>query len=116
MNILPLEINNLVKTYQMKQTDKVVEAVKGVSFTIKPGEIFGLLGPNGAGKTSIISTITTLEKPTSGEVKVFGVDVVKDPMFTKKQMGVVHQEIINTIIKSAPAKNGGFLLVKNGIK
>ncbi|CAE79969.1 ABC transporter ATP-binding protein [Bdellovibrio bacteriovorus] len=90
--ILPLEITDLRKTYR----GGTVEAVKGMSFTVKPGEIFGLLGPNGAGKTTIISTITTLEKPSSGTVKVFGVDVAKDPMFTKRQIGVVHQEIINS--------------------
>lgn len=96
MNQIPLELKNLIKTYPLKEAGKFVEAVRDVSFAIKPGEIFGLLGPNGAGKTSIISTITTLEKPTSGQVEVFGVDVTKDPLFTKKQMGVVHQEIINT--------------------
>ncbi|WP_374030156.1 ABC transporter ATP-binding protein [Bdellovibrio bacteriovorus] len=90
--ILPLEITNLRKRYR----DGIVEAVKGVSFNVNPGEIFGLLGPNGAGKTTIISTITTLETPTSGEVKVFGMDVTKDPMFTKRQIGVVHQEVINS--------------------
>ncbi|AHZ84615.1 ABC transporter ATP-binding protein [Bdellovibrio bacteriovorus] len=90
--ILPLEITDLRKTYR----GGTVEAVKGMSFTVKPGEIFGLLGPNGAGKTTIISTITTLEKPSSGTVKVFGVDVAKDPMFTKRQIGVVHQEVINS--------------------
>lgn len=89
---LPLEIKNLRKLYQ----GGTVEAVKGVSFDVNPGEIFGLLGPNGAGKTTIISTITTLEKPTTGSVSVFGVDVAKDPMFTKKQIGVVHQEVINS--------------------
>jgi ABC-2 type transport system ATP-binding protein len=96
MNSVPLEIKNLIKTYTLPQSNKVVEAVKDVSFKIHPGEIFGLLGPNGAGKTSIISTITTLEKPTSGHVEVFGKDVLKEPSFTKQQMGVVHQEIINT--------------------
>lgn len=90
--ILPLEIQNLRKTYK----GSAVEAVKGVTFTVNGGEIFGLLGPNGAGKTTIISSITTLEQPTSGTVKVFGVDVCKDPMFTKKQIGVVHQEVINS--------------------
>lgn len=90
--ILPLEIENLRKKYE----GSAVEAVRGISFDVKGGEIFGLLGPNGAGKTTIISTITTLEEPTSGHVKVFGVDVSKDPMFTKKQIGVVHQEIINS--------------------
>ncbi|MFS4460037.1 ABC transporter ATP-binding protein [Bdellovibrio sp. HCB2-146] len=89
---LPLEINNLRKLYK----GGTVEAVKGVSFNVNPGEIFGLLGPNGAGKTTIISTITTLEQPTTGSVNVFGVNVAKDPMFTKKQIGVVHQEVINS--------------------
>ncbi len=93
---LPLEIKNLVKTYYLKQSGKFVQAVQDVSFKIKAGEIYGLLGPNGAGKTSIISTITTLEKPTAGSANVFGVNVGENPMFTKKQMGVVHQEIINT--------------------
>jgi ABC-2 type transport system ATP-binding protein len=89
---LPLEITDLRKRYK----DSKVEAVKGVTFDVKPGEIFGLLGPNGAGKTTIISSITTLEEPTSGSVKVFGVEVTKDPMFTKKQLGVVHQEVITS--------------------
>lgn len=90
--VLPLKITELRKSYK----EGSVEAVKGVSFYVKAGEIFGLLGPNGAGKTTIISTITTLERPTSGTVKIFGVDVFKDPMFTKKQIGVVHQEVITS--------------------
>ncbi|MDG0816508.1 ABC transporter ATP-binding protein [Bdellovibrio svalbardensis] len=87
----PLKINSLRKTYKGGQ-----QAVKGVSFDVKPGEIFGLLGPNGAGKTTIISTITTLEQPSSGTVEVFGKDVSQHPNFTKKQLGVVHQEVINS--------------------
>ena len=93
---IPLEIKNLVKTYDLKFPGKFVHAVQDVSLSIRSGEIFGLLGPNGAGKTSIISTITTLEKPNSGTVKIFGIDVLADPLTTKKQIGVVHQEIINT--------------------
>lgn len=89
--MIPLEITDLQKVYKGK-----FHAVKGVSFAVQPGEIFGLLGPNGAGKTTIISTITTLEQPTSGTVKVFGQDVTKNPNFTKCQMGVVHQEIITS--------------------
>lgn len=89
---LPLELINLRKRYKSSP----VEAVKGVSFGVRGAEIFGLLGPNGAGKTTIISSITTLEKPTSGAVKVFGVDVEEDPLFTKRQIGVVHQEVINS--------------------
>lgn len=90
----PLEIRNLVKTYPARGKQGVVEAVRNVSFDIKPGEILGLLGPNGAGKTSIISMITTLEKPSSGQVLVFGENVNSNPLFTKKQMGVVQQELV----------------------
>lgn len=90
--LLPLEIQDLKKSYNKGQS----HAVRGVSFDVKPGEIFGLLGPNGAGKTTIISTITTMEEPTSGFVKVFGEDVMKNPNFTKCQLGVVHQEVINS--------------------
>lgn len=88
----PLRIEGLKKTYNGGQS----YAVRGVNFDVRPGEIFGLLGPNGAGKTTIISTITTMEKPSFGEVKVFGQSVVTHPDFTKRQLGVVHQEIINS--------------------
>lgn len=91
-----LEVINLKKNYTDSKSDKFVEALKGISFSIEPGQIFGLLGPNGAGKTTLIGTITTLEQPTSGEVLVFNENVVKNPMSTKKNIGVVHQEVINT--------------------
>lgn len=86
----PLKIENLVKAYGP------VKAVDGVSFAMRPGEIFGLLGPNGAGKTSIISTIVTLERPTSGSVKVFGYDVTKQSKAAKVHLGIVPQELVNT--------------------
>jgi ABC-2 type transport system ATP-binding protein len=85
----PLEIHDLYKSYN------AVEAVKGVTLSIAPGEIFGLLGPNGAGKTSIISIIVTLEGPTSGTVQVFGQDVVKNARDAKVCVGWVPQEVIN---------------------
>lgn len=91
----PLKVDNLKKTYQIK-SGVAVEAVRGVSFEVKPGEVFGLLGPNGAGKTSIISIMTTLEKPTSGDVTVFGESVLTNPNYTKKQIGVVAQEVVNS--------------------
>ena len=85
----PLEVDRLSKKYG------AFCAVNGVSFSVKPGEIFGLLGPNGAGKTTIISTITTLEEPTGGTVRVFGHDVVTDTKASKFSLGVVPQEIVN---------------------
>ena len=100
----PLSIQNLVKVYPGGN-----RAVNDVSFEMKPGEILGLLGPNGAGKTTIISTIVTLEEPTSGTAKVFGLDVAKDPQKAKSITGFVPQELIhhgffdvNEIIHWAP--------------
>ena len=89
MSHLPLELRQLHKSYGQ------VHAVNGVDLQVNPAEVFGLLGPNGAGKTSIISVITGLEKPTSGEVKVFGADVSKDPRHAKMLVGRVPQEIVS---------------------
>lgn len=91
-----LEVKDIKKTYGDKVAGKKVEALKGISFDIEKGQIFGLLGPNGAGKTTLIASITTLEKPTSGELIVFGDSVVDSPLKTKMKVGVVHQEVINT--------------------
>ena len=84
-----LKIDDVVKDYG------TLRALGGVSFEVKPGEVFGLLGPNGAGKTSLISIVVTLEQATSGRVSVFGHDVAKDPRAAKVRTGWVPQEIIN---------------------
>ncbi len=89
MNSIPLKLDSLSKHYG------ALKAVEQVSFEMKSGEIFGLLGPNGAGKTSIISTIVTLEEPTSGSVEVFGVNVVDEPIEAKRLIGFVPQELIH---------------------
>jgi ABC-2 type transport system ATP-binding protein len=89
----PLRIEDVKKTFQAKD-GKSVEALKGISFEVRPGEIFGLLGPNGAGKTTLISCITTLEKPSSGDIKVFGDSVLTSPTKTKQKVGVVPQEVV----------------------
>jgi ABC-2 type transport system ATP-binding protein len=68
---------------------KEVEAVRGVSFTIEPGELFGLLGPNGAGKTTTIKMLITLLIPTAGSARVLGLDVVKDAREVRKRIGYV---------------------------
>ncbi|MBC7754292.1 MAG: ABC transporter ATP-binding protein [Moraxellaceae bacterium] len=114
-----LIIKDLKKTYQSKDSLVKTEALKGVSLEIRAGEIFGLLGPNGAGKTTLINTITTLEKPTEGEVMVFGKSVVHDPMFTKKKIGVVHQEVINTgffSIEEILKFQSGYYGIKNNLE
>ncbi|HEY4207935.1 MAG TPA: ABC transporter ATP-binding protein, partial [Puia sp.] len=64
------------------------EAVKGISFEVKEGEIFGLLGPNGAGKSTTLEIIETLREKTSGAVTVDGYDLDKDPEEIKKIIGV----------------------------
>lgn len=111
-----LEVKNLKKTY-IQSPDKKTEALKGISFEIRPGEIFGLLGPNGAGKTTLINSITTLETPTSGDVQVFGTSVLEKPMVTKKHIGVVHQEVINTgffdVLEILDFQSGYYGLINN---
>ncbi len=72
--------------------DGKVHAVKGVSFRVHSGEIFGLIGPNGAGKTTTLRMIATLLKPTRGSIFVNGVDVVKDPINARKYIGYLPEE------------------------
>lgn len=67
--------------------------VDKLDLTIEPGEIFGLLGPNGAGKTTTVRMLTTLLHPTSGEAKVAGFDVLREPLQVKKHIGYSPQEI-----------------------
>ena len=66
-----------------------VEAVRGVSFDVRPGELFGLLGPNGAGKTTTIKMLITLLLPTAGTARVMGHDVVKETTEVRKRIGYV---------------------------
>jgi ABC-2 type transport system ATP-binding protein len=75
-----------------------VTAVDGISIAAGEQEILGLLGPNGAGKSTTIGIITTRVRPTSGDVRVFGVDAVRDPARVKASLGVVQQT--NTLDRS----------------
>jgi ABC-2 type transport system ATP-binding protein len=63
-------------------------AVDGISFEVRPGEVFGLLGPNGAGKTTTVEVLEGLQKPDGGSVTVLGVDVVRNPQVLKARIGV----------------------------
>ena len=69
-----------------------VRAVRGVSFEVAAGEVFGFLGPNGAGKTTTINMLCTLAKPTSGEAKVAGYDVVRERDDVRRHIGLVFQD------------------------
>jgi ABC-2 type transport system ATP-binding protein len=70
-----------------------VEAVRGVSFAVAPGEVFGLLGPNGAGKTTTLRVLTTLLPPTDGRASVAGFDVVRGGLAVRQRIGYVPQAI-----------------------
>jgi ABC-2 type transport system ATP-binding protein len=82
MSKVIISVKNLVKQYGQ------FEAVKGISFEVQEGEIFGLLGPNGAGKSTTLEIIETLREKTSGEVIVDGFNLDKDPEEIKKIIGV----------------------------
>ena len=77
------------RTGTFRRERKEVEAVRGVSFDIEPGELFGLLGPNGAGKTTTIKMLITLLLPTGGSAQVLGRDVVSEAREVRRHIGYV---------------------------
>src|SRR5438552_6406408 len=81
-----IEVDHLTKVYPGG-----VEAVRGISFTVEPGEVFGLLGPNGAGKSTTIGMLTTTVMPTSGSARLAGHDVATDPLTARRPGAVVFQ-------------------------
>ncbi|WP_031468644.1 ABC transporter ATP-binding protein [Sciscionella sediminilitoris] len=82
-----VEVRDLVKRYPGGDTN----AVDSLSFTVRPGEVFGLLGPNGAGKTTTVGVLTTRVRLTSGYASVCGVDVVRDPIGARRVLAAVSQ-------------------------
>lgn len=90
-----IEAEGLIKHYVtslrrgwFRREKVVVEALKGVSFDVKYGEVFGLLGPNGAGKTTTVKILTTLLLPDGGTAKVAGYDVIESPGMVRRSIGV----------------------------
>lgn len=81
-------VENLVKLYPPD-----IRAVDSIDFSVDSGEIFGLLGPNGAGKTTTIKMITGLIKPTSGSLRLFGLDVARSPQAARRLLGYVPQNV-----------------------
>lgn len=81
-----IEVDELTKVFPSPDGLEKT-AVNGVSFRVEPGEIYGLLGPNGAGKTTTLRMVSGLLRPTSGRVRIDGVDVTGEPERVKRQIG-----------------------------
>src|SRR5919206_3886330 len=89
-----IEASDLHRTYRtshhaLRRRGVEIEAVRGVSFAVETGELFGLLGPNGAGKTTTIKMLITLLLPTRGSAQVLGFDVVEDAQEVRRRVGYV---------------------------
>ena len=90
-----IEIKDLRKEFvlskqqrkELNTTDSIATAVDGISLNCQPGRVFSLLGPNGAGKTTTLRMISTIFKPTSGEITIAGVDAIKNPREARKKIG-----------------------------
>ena len=82
-----VSLQNVFKKYDQRPV------VNDLSFSIQPGEMFGLLGPNGAGKSTTIRMLTTLTRPSDGQIEVAGYDVVRQRNLVKRNIGVVLQQI-----------------------
>jgi len=80
-----ISVQNLVHRYENRT------ALNGVSFDVRPAELFGLLGPNGSGKTTLFRILSTLMVPTAGRAMVMGCDPAQDPSSLRRQIGVVFQ-------------------------
>ncbi|MFL6162137.1 MAG: ATP-binding cassette domain-containing protein [Jatrophihabitantaceae bacterium] len=88
-----IEATGLRKSYRTgrRRKAKTVDAVRGVDFSVRRGEIFGFLGPNGAGKSTTLRMLSTLLQPDGGKATIAGVDLVRDPGQVRKQIGFVAQ-------------------------
>src|ERR1700750_732942 len=88
MSAPALQVNDLRKIY-----GNGVEALKGISLTVQPGDFFALLGPNGAGKSTLIGILSSLVNATGGDARVFGVSVREQRSAAMRLIGLVPQEL-----------------------
>ncbi|MHA2339235.1 MAG: ATP-binding cassette domain-containing protein, partial [Candidatus Hodarchaeales archaeon] len=91
-----IEIDNIRKEFTSSKylimNRKAVHALKGVTFNVREGEVFGLLGPNGSGKTTLIRILCGLVRPTAGSAKVFGMDIEKEILKIRERIALLPQE------------------------
>ncbi|ADV34965.1 ABC transporter ATP-binding protein [Mycoplasmopsis fermentans] len=87
-------MSEIIKVENLKKSYGKVEAVKGISFIVKEGELFAFLGPNGAGKSTTIDTLCTLNDYNEGQITICGFDLKKQSDEIKKQIGVVFQDSV----------------------
>src|SRR5215470_8827426 len=94
-DVVPAEVERqrmpIIRIEQLRHSYGQRAALKGISFDVLPGEIFGLLGPNGSGKTTLFRILSTLMMPTGGRALVLGCDAAQDPASLRRQIGVVFQ-------------------------
>src|SRR5690242_21934690 len=105
-----VEVVDLVKRYPKRD----VNAVDGLSFAVREGEVFGLLGPNGAGKTTTVGVLTTRVKATSGRATLAGTDVLRDPVAARARLAVVPQQS-NLDRSLSPRQNLTFHAAYHGV-
>ena len=91
---LAVEVVGLKRSFRsgrgvLRRGSSEIEALRGITFSIERGELFGLLGPNGAGKTTTIKVLTTLLLPSAGTARVLGFDVAKQPREVRDRIGYV---------------------------
>ncbi|MGQ9680763.1 MAG: ABC transporter ATP-binding protein [Candidatus Bathyarchaeia archaeon] len=85
-------MKDAIKVRYLRKNFGRLEALKNVSFSVDEGAIYGLIGPNGAGKTTTLRIIGTLIKPTSGDVSIFGVDVIRNPDEARRIISYLPEE------------------------
>jgi len=95
-DVVPAEVDHqrmpIIRLEQLRHSYGQRAALKGISFDVLPGEIFGLLGPNGSGKTTLFRILSTLMLPTGGQALIGGFDAARQPDEVRRRIGVVFQE------------------------
>jgi len=85
-------LENAIEFINLHKRFGEVKALDGLSFTVRPGEIYGLIGPNGAGKTTALRILATLIKPSAGSARIFGLDVEKNPNDVRRIISYLPEE------------------------